>query len=94
LVCTIGMALCASPQHAHAYRRRDPELSDLHRFVQRAGVQPSRLTDQHVRGFLLHLMDERRLSSASHDVYVGAIKFFLRVTMNRPDIAVDIPRRK
>jgi hypothetical protein len=27
------MALCASTQHAHAYRRRDPELSDLRRFV-------------------------------------------------------------
>jgi hypothetical protein len=27
------MALCASPQHAHPYRRRDPELSDLHCFV-------------------------------------------------------------
>lgn len=27
------MALGATCQHAHAYRRRDPELSDLHRFV-------------------------------------------------------------
>jgi hypothetical protein len=33
LVCAVGMALCASPQHAHAYRRRDPKLSELPRFV-------------------------------------------------------------
>ncbi len=72
----------------------DTYVRCVRKLVQWAGVQPARLTDQHVRGFLLHLMDERRLSSASHDVYVGTIKFFLRVTMNRPDIAVDIPRRK
>ncbi|MCU0690661.1 MAG: hypothetical protein MUF54_04605 [Polyangiaceae bacterium] len=33
LVCAVGMALGATYQHAHAYRRRDPELSELHRFA-------------------------------------------------------------
>jgi hypothetical protein len=32
-VCAIGIALGATCQHAHACRRRDPELSELHRFV-------------------------------------------------------------
>ena len=49
----------------------------VRRFVEWTGVQPARLTDQHVRGFLLHLMDERHVSCASHDVSVSAIKFFL-----------------
>jgi site-specific recombinase XerD len=59
-----------------------------------AGVPPARLTAEQLRGFLLYLMDERHLGCASHDVYVGAIRFFFRVTMKRPDVVIDIPRRK
>ena len=72
----------------------DTYVRCVRKFVEWAGEQPARLTDQHVRGFLLYLMDERRLSCASHDVYVGAIKFFFGVTLKRRDIAFDIPRRK
>jgi integrase/recombinase XerD len=55
---------------------------------------PTRVQSENVRAFALYLMDERHLSCSSHDVYVGAIKFFFRVTLKRPEVVADIPRRK
>lgn len=66
----------------------------VRKFFEFTKVPPARVQSEHVRAYLLHLMDDRHLSCASHGVYVGAIKFFFRVTMRRSDIVVDIPRRK
>jgi hypothetical protein len=53
------MALGATSQHAHPYRRRDPELSDLHRFVR-----------DHLEEFLLwteeHFADGLVVSEEQH----------------------------
>ncbi len=59
-----------------------------------AGVPPNRIDAKIVRGFLLYLMNERKLSPSSHDVYAGAIKFFFTVTMQRPEVVADVARRK
>ena len=39
-------------------------------------------------------LHERGLSAASHSVYAGAITFFYRVTMHRPEVVADVARRK
>jgi hypothetical protein len=38
-------------------------------------VPPARVQSEHVRAYLLRLMDDRHVSCASRGVYVGAIKF-------------------
>jgi integrase/recombinase XerD len=64
------------------------------KFFDWSQVPPGRVQSEHVRRFVLHLMDDRHLSCSSHDVYVGAIKFFFRVTLKRPEVVADIARRK
>jgi site-specific recombinase XerD len=66
----------------------------VRKFFEWAKLRPTRVQPENVRAFALHLMDERHLSCSSHDVYVGAIKFFFRVTLKRPEVVADIPRRK
>ena len=44
---------------------------------------PDRLTEQQVRDYLLHLKNERRLSSASLQVVVSALKFLYIHTVPR-----------
>lgn len=62
--------------------------------IEWACMPPSKIDALIVRAFLLYLMDERGLSAASHGVYVGAIMFFFRVTMHRPEVVADLARRK
>ena len=64
------------------------------RFFEWAGVTPNKVDAGIVRAFLLHLVNERRLSPSSHDVYAGAIKFFFEVTLGRPEVVADLVRRK
>lgn len=66
----------------------------VRKFFDWSKIAPARVQPADVRAFLVHLMDERHLSCASHDVYVGALKFFFRVTMKRPDVVAELPRRK
>jgi len=64
------------------------------RFFQWAGVTPNKVDAGIVRAFLLYLVNDRRLSASSHDVYAGAIKFFFEVTMGRPDVVTGVVWRK
>ncbi len=58
-----------------AYHRRSPEQMGI----------------EEVRGFLLHLTDERKVGAAMHHQYVAAIKFLYATTLHRPEVAVAIP---
>ncbi|MCU0693588.1 MAG: phage integrase N-terminal SAM-like domain-containing protein [Polyangiaceae bacterium] len=55
-------------------------------FFQWAQVSPNKVDAGIVRAFLLHLVNERQLSPSSHDVCASALKFFLQVTMHRPEV--------
>ena len=72
----------------------DTYVRCVRKLVEWAEVPPSQIDADRVRAFVLHLMGDRHLSCSSHDVYVGAIKFFFRVRMKRPDVVADLPRRK
>ena len=72
----------------------DTYVRCVRKLVEWAGVAPSKIDATIVRAFLLYLMDERRLSAASHGVYVGAIVFFFTVTLRRAEVVADIARRK
>jgi site-specific recombinase XerD len=56
---------------------------------------PAVLGEAEVRAFLDHLVRDRRLSRGTLRVYVAALRFLYRVTLERPDVVrrVPTPRR-
>lgn len=50
-----------------------------------------KLTAEQVRGFLLQLVHDRKVSPATHHLYVAGIKFFYNVTANKPEVVADLP---
>lgn len=63
-------------------------VRDLAKYARR---QPDRLDTRDVRAFLLHLVDERKVATATHRIYVAAFRFFFRVTARRPHVMSSIP---
>src|SRR5687767_15755552 len=47
--------------------------------------------EQEIREFLLHLVNDRRLSGAARKMHVAGIKFLYEVTLGRPDEVAKIP---
>jgi len=52
---------------------------------------PQEMGIEEVRAFLLHLVQERKVSPATHHQYVAALKFLYATTLKRPEVAVAIP---
>ncbi len=50
--------------------------------------------EQEIRGFLLHLVRDRKASPATQDMYVNALKFLYTVTLKRPEVVKDISHPK
>jgi len=50
--------------------------------------------EQEVRAFLLHLVQQRKVSAGLHSVYVSALKFFYRNTVRRPEVVEHIAHPK
>ena len=46
---------------------------------------PTEMGKAEVRDFLLHLVEERKLSAASYNVYVASIRFLYSYTLERPE---------
>ena len=63
----------------------------VRRFAQHFGRSPDRLGEAEVRAFLDFLTCERHASPSTRRVYVGALKFFYRVTAERPTVVMHIP---
>src|ERR1035437_1609146 len=60
---------------------------DLTRHYHRS---PDLLTDEEVRQFFLHLINERKLSKSSITVYLCGIKSFLNTTLKKKLVILDI----
>jgi len=52
---------------------------------------PDELSDEEVQRYLLHLREERRLSSSSCNQIRCALKFFFEVTVRRPQPSLTVP---
>jgi len=61
------------------------------RFVGYHRRSPRMLGESEVRAFLDHLVQEKRVSRSTHRVYVAAIHFLYRVTLDRPGVVRRIP---
>lgn len=54
-------------------------------FVKHYRKSPTELGKAEVRDFLLHLVEERKLSAASYNVYAAALRFLYSHTLERPE---------
>ena len=52
---------------------------------------PAQMGETEIRDFILHQVKERKVSPATHHMYVAALKFLYNNTLNRPDEVVKIP---
>jgi integrase/recombinase XerD len=55
---------------------------------------PQEMGEKEIRGFLLHLVRDRKASPATQDMYVNALKFLYTVTLKRPEVVNDISHPK
>ena len=63
------------------------------RFVEHFGRSPTTMGAQEIRAFLLHLT-KRRVRPRTFNVYVAALVFLYRVTLERPEQVAKIPRMR
>ena len=64
------------------------------RFERHFGSSATRLGREHVRRFLLHLVEHEHLSAQTHNVHATALWFLYTRVLDRPNVVVDLPRRK
>lgn len=55
---------------------------------------PDQLSQDEINQYLLHLIEERKLSWSTTNQAACALRFLFRVTLKRPDAAFIIPHRK
>src|SRR3954452_8294964 len=59
-------------------------------FAQNSPTSPERLAPEHVRSFLLHLIQERKVSWDIHKEARLALKFLYRVTLSRGEVVEKV----
>src|SRR5438552_8744591 len=66
------------------------------RFVAYYQRAPKALGESEIRAFLDYLVQEKRVSRLMHGVYVAAVHFLYRVTLDRPWVVrrIPFPRRE
>jgi site-specific recombinase XerD len=67
-----------------APKTRKAYLSWVRRLVQFCRVVPDRITIDQVKGYLLHLVEERKLSFSTFNQALSAIRFFFIEVLKRP----------
>ena len=77
-----------SPGTQKVYLRAARELSRYY------GRSPDAMTAQEVRGYLLHLVNEGRLSPSTINAVSAALRFLFSETLGRPEVSLAIPPRK
>jgi site-specific recombinase XerD len=69
-------------------------LGCARRFAEHFGRSPAQLGEREIREFLLHLVDEKDVSPATHHQHVAALRFLYTVTLRRPAAVAAIPYPK
>jgi len=60
-------------------------------FCEHFWTSAEQLGEQEARQFILHLLNVKHISASSHKMVVAALRFLFRVTLDRQDIAEQIP---
>jgi site-specific recombinase XerD len=66
-------------------------LENVARFAAHFGQSPDQLTAEHIRTYLVHLVEEKRVSWSLFNQAACALRFFYRVTLDRGDLVPYIP---
>src|SRR3970040_179020 len=69
-------------------------LSWVRRLVRFCRVAPDQLTTEHVRAFLLHLTQERKLSFSTFNQALNAARFFFLEVLKRPFVVEGLRYQK
>ena len=81
-----------------APKTRSAYLSWVRRLIQFCRVVPDQLTNEHVRAYLLHLTQERKLAFSTFNQALNAARFFFLEVLKRPFVVEGLryqrpPRR-
>jgi site-specific recombinase XerD len=63
-------------------------------FARFCGRSPDQLTAEETRRYLLHLIEDRKISWATYQVYRAALKFFYTKTLKQPWFEQEVPKPK
>lgn len=66
----------------------------MERFERHFAKSAAALGRQHVREFLLHLIEREKLSPITHNVHAAALRFLYTHALDRPRVVERLPRRK
>jgi integrase/recombinase XerD len=69
-------------------------LSWVRRLIQFCRVVPDQLTNEHVRAFLLHLTQERKLAFSTFNQALNAARFFFLEVLKRPFVVEGLRYQK
>jgi len=75
-------------------RTREAYLGAVAGLAKYYGRRPDRISEQEVQRYLLHLIEERKLSWSSCNVAAQGLKFFYRTTLKRSEAQFVIPRAR
>jgi site-specific recombinase XerD len=75
-----------SPATGKSYRNH---LLRFRRYLQR---EPGACGEEEVRGFLLHMLNEKQVSRAHHNQAVSALKFYYQRVRRQPLTVAQVPR--
>lgn len=66
----------------------------IERFERRFGKSAAQLGREHVRAYLLHLVEDEKLSPSTHNVHAAALVFLYTHVLGRSQVVEKLPRRK
>ena len=72
-------------------RTRESYLGSVAALAKYYGRRPDRISEAEVQRYLLHLIEERKLSWSSCNVAAQGLKFFYRITLKRSQTQFGIP---
>jgi len=78
--------------HGLAARTQESYVLTVHGLAKHYKRSPDQLSDEEIRAFFLHLINERRSSASTLTVYFSGIKFFYEKTLKRAWRVLGIER--
>jgi site-specific recombinase XerD len=78
----------------YSRQTHDNYVRAVAQFARHFGQSPARLGPQHVRAYLLHLVNRRGVANSTYTVALCALRFFYRVTLGRPVDLEGVPSPK
>lgn len=66
----------------------------VRKFLEFSGKEGGELDESHARAYLIHLLREGKVCTATVNIYNAAIRFFFAVTLNRTMNYLQLPRFK